>query len=85
MLLSPKNQLHLFSVLTTKFKKIFHFESICLFTTFLPVCEDGFYNTNCDAMCGQCSNDAPCNKLNGTCTEGCRPNFKNPLCQGKYL
>lgn len=38
----------------------------------------------CRSVCGHCKNGETCDKYNGTCLNGCEPNFKTPLCQGIY-
>lgn len=48
-------------------------------------CDDGFYNANCTALCGLCANDQHCDKRTGACINGCKQNFKLPLCQGNLL
>lgn len=47
-------------------------------------CEDGYYDNMCRSVCGNCINRKLCDKYNGTCVNGCKPNFKTPLCQGIY-
>lgn len=47
-------------------------------------CEGGYYDNICRSVCGQCINGEMCDKYNGTCVNGCEPNFKTPLCQGIY-
>lgn len=49
---------------------------------FYLVCEDGFYNKTCSAVCGKCVNNEPCDKETGECRNGCQLHFKPPLCQG---
>ena len=49
---------------------------------FYLVCEDGFYNKTCSAVCGKCVNNEPCDKETGECRNGCQLHFKRPLCQG---
>lgn len=48
-------------------------------------CDDGFYNANCTALCGLCANDQHCDKRTGACINGCKQNFKLPLCQGNFF
>ena len=49
---------------------------------FSSVCEDGFYNRSCSAVCGKCVNNEVCDKETGECRNDCQLNFKPPLCQG---
>lgn len=48
-------------------------------------CDDGVYNANCTALCGLCANDQHCDKRTGACINGCKQNFKLPLCQGNFF
>lgn len=53
---------------------------ICIFLE----CVDGYYDNMCRSVCGQCMHGEICDKYNGTCVNGCKPNFKTPFCKGKY-
>lgn len=57
--------------------------TIHMFKYFLE-CEDGYYDNMCRSVCGHCKNGETCDKYNGTCLNGCEPNFKTPFCQGIY-
>lgn len=43
------------------------------------VCDDGFYGTNCDRICGNCWNNNTCNVATGTCSR-CESGWKLPKC-----
>jgi hypothetical protein len=49
-----------------------------------PLCEepciDGFYGANCLAECGKCGRGHSCNRVDGTCPEGCLPGYIPPSC-----
>lgn len=47
-----------------------------------PDCIDGFYKEDCSSECGKCADGKACNKINGTCENGCSSTFLPPLCQG---
>lgn len=47
------------------------------------MCKDGFYNSFCNATCGQCLDGQSCDKNNGTCIKGCQPHYKQPMCTGR--
>ena len=51
---------------------------------YYQVCSDGFYGDPC-TPCGQCFNDAACDKTSGACPGGfCKPGWQGPRCdQGK--
>lgn len=46
---------------------------------------DGHYNALCSGTCGHCLNEQVCDKYDGSCLSGCKPNFDSPLCQGIFL
>ena len=49
------------------------------------MCEDGTFGEGC-MECGHCKYNRPCNKFNGTCSDGCAPGYEGELCdQGKKL
>ena len=50
--------------------------------SFSVVCEDGFHNGTCSAVCGKCVNNEFCDKETGECENGCHLQFKAPMCQG---
>lgn len=41
-------------------------------------------NTVDRSVCGQCMHGEICDKYNGTCANGCKPNFKTTFCKGNY-
>ena len=51
----------------------------------IPVCENGYYGSNCSKQCGHCLNGQPCDKHIGFCDKGCQPHFQSPLCQGSVI
>ena len=57
--------------------------SILIFTE----CEDGYYGRNCTEKCGNCKDDAACDKYTGHCIMGCVPGFVDSMCLqvGKWL
>ena len=46
----------------------------------LLACDDGYYGINCTLKCGNCSENAACNKTTGECPGGCSSGWKSPLC-----
>ena len=49
-------------------------------------CTDGMYGPNCQMPCGNCANSAVCDKINGSCPDGCMAGYQEPLCvEGKYF
>ncbi|XP_062580546.1 multiple epidermal growth factor-like domains protein 6 isoform X2 [Saccostrea cucullata] len=56
-------------------------ESGCKMSGYLPPyckeCKSGKFGKDCTSTCGHCSNDVPCNKVNGSCPENCAPGWKN--------
>ena len=54
---------------------------ICLF---FIVCEDGFYGSSCNNICGHCLNEDSCDDKTGTCVTGCHSHFLYPFCKGKF-
>jgi hypothetical protein len=47
----------------------------------VSACESGKYGKNCESTCGHCANDEPCNHVDGSCPNGCKPGYINmPLC-----
>lgn len=45
-------------------------------------CEDGFYNSSCDLQCGKCKANTACDKMNGSCPDGCVDSYEPPFCTG---
>lgn len=50
----------------------------------LSECKDGYYGKMCNINCGRCKDGHACDKDNGSCYNGCVPNFQQPKCEG-YL
>ena len=50
------------------------------------VCKPGFYNrtSNCTDRCGHCRDNTACDSESGRCPGGCKPHFKDPVCQGTF-
>ena len=46
----------------------------------LLACDDGNYGINCTLKCGNCSENAACNKTTGECPSGCSSGWQPPLC-----
>ncbi|XP_071109762.1 pro-epidermal growth factor-like [Haliotis cracherodii] len=46
----------------------------------LRVCQDMTWGPNCTNNCGNCQNDAVCNKVNGHCPGSCKPGYARPTC-----
>ena len=42
-------------------------------------CDDGTYGDNCALTCGNCINDAPCDKTSGKCA-GCEAGYYGEKC-----
>ena len=54
---------------------------VCILTFLLfLVCDDGYYGMNCTSICGNCSDNAACNKTTGECPGGCSSSWKPPFC-----
>lgn len=53
-------------------------------SNFIEECKDGFYNSSCTGVCGQCVNGSACNKEIGYCSQ-CLNNFEYPFCKGILL
>lgn len=53
-------------------------------SNFIEECMDGFYNSSCNGVCGQCVNGSACKKDTGHCTN-CSSNFIHPFCKGILL
>lgn len=53
-------------------------------SNFIEECKDGFYNSSCTEVCGQCVNGSACNKEIGYCSQ-CLNNFEYPFCKGILL
>ena len=47
---------------------------------FILACDDGFYGINCISTCGECHNNATCDKTTGVCPGGCKLGLMPPLC-----
>ncbi|XP_052252353.1 multiple epidermal growth factor-like domains protein 10 isoform X2 [Dreissena polymorpha] len=43
-------------------------------------CDNGWYGQGCLTQCGQCLNNADCNKTSGMCPDGCAAGYKGSLC-----
>lgn len=56
-----------------------------VFCLFFTECADGHYNALCYGTCGHCLNKQVCDKYDGSCPSGCKPNFDSPLCQGTCI
>lgn len=48
------------------------------------VCKDGYYGKMCNISCGLCKDEHACDKHNGSCYNGCVPNFQQPKCEGYF-
>lgn len=49
-----------------------------------PGCENGTYGKNCNLKCGNCSQDAYCDPIDGRCETGCSDGFQGDKCdEGK--
>lgn len=48
------------------------------------VCKDGYYGHMCNINCGRCKDGHACDKHNGSCYNGCVPNFQQPNCEGFF-
>ena len=46
-----------------------------------PECEDGQYGVNCYQQCGECLNQAPCDKRTGHCPGKCEGIVLPPMCK----
>lgn len=49
---------------------------------FVTECEDGFYNGSCILRCGNCKAGTACDKINGSCLDGCVDLYEPPFCTG---
>ncbi|XP_046581527.1 prolow-density lipoprotein receptor-related protein 1-like [Haliotis rubra] len=49
----------------------------------IRVCQDMTWGENCTHNCGNCQQDAVCNKANGYCPGKCKPGFALPTCQNE--
>lgn len=58
---------------------------VSVYGLFFIECADGHYNALCSGTCGHCLNEQVCDKYDGSCLSGCKPNFDSPLCQGIFL
>ncbi|XP_046551925.1 multiple epidermal growth factor-like domains protein 11 isoform X2 [Haliotis rubra] len=56
---------------------------VCLLVVFdiFTACSDGRHGHHCQTECGQCKGNLPCNKINGTCDQGCQTEFQEPFCK----
>lgn len=43
-------------------------------------CSPGNYGINCLQKCGECRGKSPCNKINGSCPDGCSAGYIGSLC-----
>lgn len=53
--------------------------------SFFSDCIDGFYKENCSSECGKCADGKACNKIDGSCENGCSFNFLPPFCHGIFF
>jgi hypothetical protein len=48
-------------------------------------CSDNTYGRNCRETCGNCAQNAACDKRSGECLNGCGSSYRPPLCKiSKY-
>lgn len=47
---------------------------------FFTECEDEFYDASCTLQCGKCKDGAACDKINGSCQDGCVDLYGPPFC-----
>ena len=66
------------------YPKKFIFRFIHFYIFFSKDCKDGYFGGNCSKKCGQCDDNIPCDKAFGYCLRGCKQNFQQPLCNGKF-
>lgn len=50
----------------------------------LSECIEGYYGHICNISCGRCKDGHACDKHNGSCYNGCVPNFQQPKCEGYF-
>ena len=50
---------------------------------YFEACEKGTYGQNCDEKCGNCVDLDDCNRINGTCLNGCSPGYFGALCKSR--
>lgn len=44
-------------------------------------CAPGYFGYGCKNICeGHCLNNAACNRIDGTCIDGCQDGFKGTFC-----
>lgn len=72
-------------LMTTRvFFFIFLFFSICMRYThffFTSACSNDAYGSDCEYTCGQCFNNASCERNNGTCSNGCEKGHTGSDCK----
>ena len=56
----------------------------CL-TILITECESGRYGQNCGTRCGHCKNGSSCDRLIGTCPDGCDPGWTGLLCMQRMF
>ena len=49
-------------------------------TQMITACPDATYGHNCNQSCGYCKDNAQCDKVNGSCYDGCAPGWRTDLC-----
>ncbi|XP_046574038.1 scavenger receptor class F member 1-like [Haliotis rubra] len=62
-----------------------YFAAVCSVVAVVAVaiaCSDGRYGQHCQSECGHCKGNLPCNKISGTCDQGCQPGFQEAFCKG---
>ncbi|XP_046556654.1 uncharacterized protein LOC124265854 [Haliotis rubra] len=61
-----------------------YFAAVCSVVAVVAVaiaCSDGRYGQHCQFECGHCKGNLPCNKISGTCDQGCQPGFQEAFCK----
>lgn len=57
------------------------YELVSSLFSFINVeCSQGNYGINCLQKCGECRGKSPCNKINGSCPDGCSAGYIGSLC-----
>lgn len=57
------------------------YELVSSLFSFINVeCSPGNYGINCLQKCGECRGKSPCNKINGSCPDGCSAGYIGSLC-----
>lgn len=70
------------------FSLFFFVFSACMIYTFFEnlACLNDAYGDDCKYTCGQCFNNASCDRNDGTCSNGCEKSYKGSACkQRKYF